>query len=55
MSFLLDKRAADTEELLATHPRRHRRIHEIFSELEDLDTPGDDEKADGARVSSVQQ
>lgn len=52
--FLLDKRAADTDELLATHPRRHRRIHEIFSELEDLDTPGDDEKAEGARGSSSQ-
>lgn len=38
--FLLDKRVADTDELLATLPRRHRRIHEILSEFEDLDTGG---------------
>jgi hypothetical protein len=36
--FLLDKRVADTDELLATLPRRHRRIHETFREFEDLDS-----------------
>lgn len=35
--FLLDKRVADTDELMAMLPRRHRRIHEMFSEIEDLD------------------
>ena len=31
--FLLNKRVADTDELLATHPLRHRGIFEIFSEF----------------------
>lgn len=35
--FLLEKRVADTDELLAMLPRRSRRIHEMFSDLEDLD------------------
>lgn len=35
--FLLDKRVADTDELRATLPRRSRRVHELFSDLEDLD------------------
>lgn len=37
--FLLDKRVADTDELLATLPRRSRRIHEIFAAFDDLDSP----------------
>lgn len=36
--FLLDKRVADTGELLAMLPRRNRGIHEIFSDLEDRDS-----------------
>ena len=38
--FLLDKRLADTDELLATLPRRHRRKHEMLTEFENLDTGG---------------
>lgn len=38
--FLLDKRVADTDELLAILPRRHRRIHEILNEFEDLGAVG---------------
>jgi hypothetical protein len=37
--FLLDKRAADTGELLATLPRRSRSIQEMFSDFEGLDHP----------------
>ncbi|WP_461343169.1 DUF2971 domain-containing protein [Brevundimonas sp. GN22] len=33
--FLLDKRAADIDELIATHPRRHRGIFEAFAEIDD--------------------
>lgn len=50
--FLLDKRVADTAELLATLPRRHRRIYETFSELEDLDAPGGDDGTVGPASSS---
>ena len=38
--FLLDKRVVDIDELVATFPRRHRRIHEILGEFEDLETGG---------------
>ncbi|MGS1016139.1 DUF2971 domain-containing protein [Allosphingosinicella humi] len=50
--FLLDKRVADTDELLATHPRRHRRIYEVFSDLEDLNTPSSDGDANRPHASS---
>jgi hypothetical protein len=50
--FLLDKRVADTDELMAMLPRRHRRIHEIFSELDDLDEQGSDQ-TDGAPTGSL--
>ncbi len=32
--FLLDKRAADTDELLATNPRRNRSFQEVFDDLD---------------------
>jgi hypothetical protein len=35
--FLLDKRVADTDEMLATMPIRRRRIYKMFSDLGDLD------------------
>lgn len=38
--FLLHKRVADTDEMLAMLPRRSRQIHEMLSELEDLDADG---------------
>lgn len=50
--FLLDKRVADTGELMAMLPRRHRRIHEIFSEIEDLDAL-DSDQPDGAGAASL--
>ena len=53
--FLLDKRVANTDELLAPHPRRYRRIHEIFSEFEDGDARGDGENTDGARMPPNRQ
>jgi hypothetical protein len=36
--FLLDKRVADTDELLASRPYRQRRAHEIAAIFHDLDT-----------------
>jgi hypothetical protein len=36
--FLLDKRAADADELLTTFPRRSRRLFEIFSAFDDEDS-----------------
>lgn len=50
--FLLDKRVADTDELLATLPRRHRGIYEMFSEFENLDVPGGDDGTGGPTSSS---
>ena len=53
--FLLHKRVADTNELLAAHPRRNRRIHEIFSAFADVNTPNDGEKTDGTRMPPREQ
>lgn len=53
--FLLHKRVTDTDELLATHPRRYRRIHEIFRAFEGVDTSSDGEKTDSAGVPPREQ
>lgn len=50
--FLLNKRVADTAELLATHPRRHRGIFEIFSEFDDLDVADADKESCGSPPKS---
>jgi hypothetical protein len=50
--FLLDKRVADTDELIATLPRRHRRFYELFDELDDLDELVEDQPDDAATAPS---
>jgi hypothetical protein len=53
--FLLDKRAADTDEIVAMLPRRHRRIHEVFSKLVDLDSSDGGAEADRSRTSPARE